>query len=108
MYDMTKKYFHHLLDGLHLVLVVDVCESVQHVPKVLKIISNRFLVKNYDEMMYDMTKKYFHHLLDGLHLVLLSTSVRVSNMSLRHSKSFFISWEVAELLFNIQICIALA
>ena len=24
LYDMTKKYFHKLLDGLHLVLVVDV------------------------------------------------------------------------------------
>ena len=28
MYDMTKKYFHQLLDGLHLVLVVDVHAGV--------------------------------------------------------------------------------
>ena len=36
MYEMTKKYFHHLRDWLHLVLVVDVIEGVQHIPKVLK------------------------------------------------------------------------
>ena len=34
MYDMTKKNFHQLLDGLHLVLVVDVREGVQHVSEV--------------------------------------------------------------------------
>ena len=34
MYDMTKKNFHQLLDGLYLVLVVDVCEGVQHVSEV--------------------------------------------------------------------------
>ena len=28
LYDMTKKYFHQLLDKLHLVLVVDVHEGV--------------------------------------------------------------------------------
>ena len=44
MYDMTKKYFHHLLDGIHLVLVVDVREGVQHVPEVLEIMLNRFPV----------------------------------------------------------------
>ena len=43
---MTKKYFHQLPDGLNIVLVVDVHEGVQHVPKVLKIILNRFPVKN--------------------------------------------------------------
>ena len=67
---MTKKCV-HLLDGLHLALVVDVREGAQHVIEVLKIIFNRFPVKNQAEMMYDMTKKYFHQLLDGLHLVLI-------------------------------------
>ena len=38
MNDITKKYFHQLLDGLHLVLVVDVREGVQHVPYELIII----------------------------------------------------------------------
>ena len=46
MYDMTKKYFHQLLDGLHLVLIVDDGEGVQHIPEVLKIILNLFPVKN--------------------------------------------------------------
>ena len=57
MYNMTIKYFHQILDGLHPVLVVDVREGVQHVPKtsregvhhvseVLKININRFTVKN--------------------------------------------------------------
>ena len=71
MYDMTKKYFYQLLDGLHLVLVVDVREVVQHVSEVLKIILNGFPIKNQAKMMYDMTNKYFHQLLDGLHLVLV-------------------------------------
>ena len=57
MFDMTKKYFHQLLDGLPLVLVVDVREGVQHVPEVLEIILNRFPVKNQTEMMYNMKKK---------------------------------------------------
>ena len=34
MYNMTKKQFHQLLDGLHLVLVVNVCEGAKHVPEV--------------------------------------------------------------------------
>ena len=68
---MTKKYFHQLLDGLHLVLVVDVREGVQHVSEVLKIIINLFPVKNKAKMMYDMKKKKFHQLLDGLLLVLV-------------------------------------
>ena len=50
MYKMTKKDFHQLLDGLHLVLVVDVREGVQHVSEVLKIILNIFPFKNYAEM----------------------------------------------------------
>ena len=33
MYDMTKKYFHQLLDELHLVLVVEVRKGVQHVSR---------------------------------------------------------------------------
>ena len=33
MYDMTKKYFHQLLDGLHLVLVFDVYEGVDNEKK---------------------------------------------------------------------------
>ena len=37
MYDMTKKYFHHLLDWIHLVLVVKVREGVQQVSEVLEI-----------------------------------------------------------------------
>ena len=39
MYNITKKYFHQLLDGLNLVLLVDVREGDQHVPEVLEIIS---------------------------------------------------------------------
>ena len=58
MQDMTKKYFHQLPDGLHLVHVVDVREGVQHVSEVPKIFLNRFPVNNYN-MMYDMTKKIF-------------------------------------------------
>ena len=47
MYDMTKIYFHHLLDWLHLVLVVDVRKGVQHVPKVFfKSISRQKLARN--------------------------------------------------------------
>ena len=46
MYDMTKKYFHHLLDGLHLVLIVVVREGVQHVSEALEIILNRLSSKN--------------------------------------------------------------
>ena len=60
-----------LMDGLHLVLVVDVREGVLHVFEVLKNVLNRFPVKNSAEMMYDMAKKYFHQLLDRLHLVLV-------------------------------------
>ena len=67
---MTQKYFHHQLDGLHLVLVVDVLEVVLHVSEALEIIFNQYL-QNQAEMMYDMTKIYFHQLLDRLHLVLV-------------------------------------
>ena len=59
MYNMIKKYFHRLLDGLHLVLVVDVREGVQHISGALEIILNQFPFKNLAEMMYDMTKKIF-------------------------------------------------
>ena len=47
MYNMTKKYFHQLLDGLHLELVVDVREGVhvQHVSEELLIILNQFPFK---------------------------------------------------------------
>ena len=45
MFDITKKYFQHL-DGLHLVLVVDVRESVKLVSEVLKIISILYPVKS--------------------------------------------------------------
>ena len=61
----------YINDGLHLVLVVDVSEGVQHVSEVLKIISNRFPPKNQTEIMYNMTMKYFHQLLDGLRPVLI-------------------------------------
>ena len=47
---MTIKYFNQLLDGLRLVLVVDVHEGVS---EVLKIILNWFSVKNYAKMIYD-------------------------------------------------------
>ena len=40
---MTQKYFHHQLDGLHLVLVVDVLEVVLHVSEALEIIFNQYL-----------------------------------------------------------------
>ena len=43
---MTNKYFHQLLDGLHLALVVKVRQGVQHVSKVPKITLNGFPVKN--------------------------------------------------------------
>ena len=36
MYDMKKKYFHQLLDGLHLVLVVDVHEGADDDKKILQ------------------------------------------------------------------------
>ena len=52
MYDMTNKYFNQLLDGLHLVLLVNVWEGVQHVLEVLKIILNRIPFKNKAKMMY--------------------------------------------------------
>ena len=81
MYDMTKKYFHHLLDGIHLVLVVDVREGVQHVPKVLQIILNQFLVKKQAEMMYNMTKKYIHQLLDGLLVLVVDVPEGVQHVS---------------------------
>ena len=45
MYGMTKKYFHKLLDGLPLVLVVVFREGVQHVPEALEIILYGFPVK---------------------------------------------------------------
>ena len=41
-----KEYFLQLLDGLHIVLIVDVREGVLHVSEVLKIILNRFPIKN--------------------------------------------------------------
>ena len=41
-----KKYFHQILDGLHLVLVVDVREGFQHVPEVFKNPLNRFPIQN--------------------------------------------------------------
>ena len=40
MYDMKEKIIF-----IHLVLLVDVREGVQHIPEVLKIIINRFPVK---------------------------------------------------------------
>ena len=40
-----KKKFHQLLDGLHLVLLVNEREGVQHFLEVLKIILNRFPIK---------------------------------------------------------------
>ena len=46
MYNMTKKYFHKLLDGLHLVLIVNVREGVQHVSEELKIILIRLPIQN--------------------------------------------------------------
>ena len=66
---MPKKLFYHLLNGLHLFLIVDVRVTVQH--EVLKIILNRFPMTNQAILMYNMTKKYFHQLLDGLHIVLV-------------------------------------
>ena len=36
MYDMKKKYFHQLLDGLHLVLVVDVHEGADDDKNILQ------------------------------------------------------------------------
>ena len=56
MYDMTKKYFHQLLDGLRLVLVVDVRVGVQHVPEVLKIILNRFPVREGAQHFFKVLK----------------------------------------------------
>ena len=38
MYDMTKKYFHQLLDGLHLVLVVDVHEGADEEKNLEKVV----------------------------------------------------------------------
>ena len=65
--ERDKKYFHLLLDRLHLVVVVNVREGVQHVPEVLKIILNLFSVKNYVEMMYDMKEKiiFIYYLMDS-------------------------------------------
>ena len=71
MYNMIKKYFHRLLDGLHLVLVVNVREGVQHISGALEIILNQFPVKNKLKWCTSWQKKYFHQLLDGLHLVLV-------------------------------------
>ena len=67
MYNMIKKYFHRLLDRLHLVVVVNNREGVQHVPEMLKIILNLFSVKNYVEMMYDMKEKiiFIYYLMDS-------------------------------------------
>ena len=45
MYDMTKEYFHQLLDGLHLVLVVDVHDH-EGVDDVKKSWKNSFAVWN--------------------------------------------------------------
>ena len=73
MYCMTNKYCHLLLDGLHLVLVVDVREGVQHVSEVLKIILIRFLAKKTNDVRHDKnvfsSTRYLMH--DGLHLVLV-------------------------------------
>ena len=82
MYNLTKKWFYWLLDELLLFLDVDVHHGVQHVPEVLEIICNQFLVKNYTEMMYNMMNS-------SLSLMLASTMV--SNMSLRYFKSFAIN-----------------
>ena len=79
MYTMTIKYIHQLLDGLHLVLVVEVLKGVQHVSGVLKIILNQNHFKSISRQklgrngLIDSTwqKKYFHQLLDGLHIVLV-------------------------------------
>ena len=62
-----KNFPHLLLDRLHLVVVVNVREGVQHVPEVLKIILNLFSVKNYVEMMYDMKEKiiFIYYLMDS-------------------------------------------
>ena len=53
---MKKKYFLKLLDGLPLVLVVNVRKGVHHVPEMLEILFNRFPVKNLAEMITDMKK----------------------------------------------------
>ena len=82
MYDMTKKYFHQLLDGLYptsknICLFCDFTQSSLSMSERVSNMSlrnlqsfNRFPV-NSQASMCDMTKKYFQQLLVGLHLVLV-------------------------------------
>ena len=65
---MAKRKVH---DVLLLLLILDVHHGVQHVPGVLESVFNRFLLKNYAEMMYHMAKRKVHELLDLLLLVLV-------------------------------------
>ena len=71
MYHMALKRVSMVHDELLQVLVVDVHHGDQNVPEVPETICNRFLFKNYSELMYHMALKKVLVIYDELLQVLV-------------------------------------